>query len=424
MTKFVGIKNNNIYVISDTEFTSIELQTIKLPKELENTSFEELVLKYKFKENKLVNIKGNKKANEMKIAFVGNYNMQCGISTYNENLWPEISKYFNDFKLLIEKNDTNTLSNKFGENKIIECWKRGENLQELVNEIKNYDPDIILLGHEFGLFPNCRHWLSFLTQVSDYRVIITMHSVFPDHYDKTIYEAAMKEIVVHLDKAKESLENNKKIKAKITVIPHGCYPIIDQNKMWDNYKSQHTVVQQGFGFKYKNFETSIRTTALLKTKYPDIFFTALISESPFNKLAHQQYYNELKDLVYNLNLNDNVALVRGFQSDEVINSYLRSNQVALFPYLTVPGHICLGSSGAVRISMAAGLPVITSNIPHFSDIPSIKINNAEEIAQEIDKLFSNNSLIKEQIKKQNQFIENNSWEIVAQKYIEIIENAE
>ena len=107
--------------------------------------------------------------------------------------------------------------------KIIECWKRGEDLQELVNEIKIYDPDIILLGHEFGLFSNCRFWLSFLTQLSDYRLIITMHSIFPNHQDKTIFEAAMSEIVVHLDGAKKALEDNKKIKAKITVIPHGCY---------------------------------------------------------------------------------------------------------------------------------------------------------------------------------------------------------
>ena len=51
----------------------------------------------------------------MKIAFIGNYGMQCGISTYNENLWPEIACYFNNFKLFIEKNQSYTGNlNKFG----------------------------------------------------------------------------------------------------------------------------------------------------------------------------------------------------------------------------------------------------------------------------------------------------------------------
>ena len=62
------------------------------------------------------------------------------------------------------------------------------------------------INHEFGLWPNASYWLSMLTQLSEYRIITTLHSVFPQHYDKTICEAAIPEIIVHSEGAKQALE--------------------------------------------------------------------------------------------------------------------------------------------------------------------------------------------------------------------------
>ena len=72
--------------------------------------------------------------------------------------------------------------------------------------------------------------------------------------------------------------------------------------------------------------------------------------------------------------------------------------------------------------MSKNIPVITSSIPHFSDTPSIKADTPEEIAHELDKLFSDPKLVAAQLKKRNEFIEENSWENTALKYIKIFEN--
>lgn len=55
------------------------------------------------------------------------------------------------------------------------------------------------------------------------------------------------------------------------------------------------------------------------------------------------------------------------------------------------------------------------------DLPTIKAQTAEEIATEIDKLFSNSKLVKEQIQKQLNFLEENSWSKVAEQHIKIFE---
>jgi glycosyltransferase involved in cell wall biosynthesis len=413
MGRFVGIKNNKIVVISDKSFTNKDYLIIPVPKDLESISSESLILNYKIENNKIILKKSNKLASELKVALVANYGSQCGIGTYSKFLFDELTPSLGDYKIFSEEGSEPS-------DKVIPCWKRGESLTKLINEIKKYNPDILLLQHEFGLFPNARYWLSMMNQLSDYRIIVTMHSIFR-HLDKSIVEACIPEIIVHLQDAKSVLID-KGISSKIHVIPHGCFPCVDKTKLWNFYKSNHTLIQFGFLFRYKSYETTIRAVSLLKNKYPDIFLTGLCSESPHAKVEHEIYYNELMELVNSLSLQENVALIRGFQTEKVLNSYLRMNKAAVFPYVGSKEHECFGSSGAAPYTMTKGIPVISSNIHHFKNLPTIKAESPEEIAEKLDQLFTNEKMGLEQIEIQNSYLLENSWTKIAQKYISVFEN--
>jgi glycosyltransferase involved in cell wall biosynthesis len=428
--RYAAIKHNKISSISSQPFHSFneEIKIIEVPDYLSHISSKDLILYGRIKDNQIVHRLIKKPTNKLKIALVSNWKSQCGLSTYIDNLFPEIVKQIGSFKILMEKTDfpiddiyqlgQQTMS----ADQVSACWKRGESLQELVNQIKDYGPDIILINHEWGIFPDPKHWLSFITQLSDFRIITIMHSVFPNHLDKVIVEASMSEIIVHLEQAKKCLLEEKHITAKISVIPHGCYPLQNKAPLWNIYKSNNTFIQVGFGLRYKAFEDSIKATALLKEKYPDVFFTAIFSESNFGKDEHQIYYQELVELINQLGIKDNVGIVRGFQSDNCLDSYFRTNKVAVFPYKSFGEHFVYGASGACRLAMSKGIPVITSLIPHFSDTPSIKADTPKEIAAELDRLFSQPQLRQQQIDKQNQFILDNSWERIAQQYVAVFEN--
>jgi glycosyltransferase involved in cell wall biosynthesis len=262
-----------------------------------------------------------------------------------------------------------------------------------------------------------------MSQLSTARVIVTLHSVF-HHRDKTIVEAAIPEIVVHLQGAKKVLKEEKGVPGEVTVIPHGCYECVSKEKLWNFYKSPFTFLQFGFGFRYKGWQESIRACAILKKKFPNVFFTGIFSESQFNQHEHQIYFDELNVLIDELDLKDNVAIIRGFQSDESLDSYIRTNQVTVFPYVSSVEHEVFGASGAARLAMSKYVPVITSEVNHFADLPTIKANTAEEIADKLELMFTNAAAKKEQVETQLKFVEENSWEKICEKYIALFEKNE
>lgn len=426
MARFAGTKNNTIYIVSDNPFEHSELDVLPIPDEFSHLSLKDLLNDYRVKGGKIVARRPQKPAKELRVALVTNWKMRCGIATYSEFLFTELVKMVGDYKLFVEKNDipTGPLNDIGGqtitEEKVVACWKRGESTHELVKEIKKYDPDVVLIQHEFGLWPNACYWISLMNQLSEYRVIVTMHSVF-HHRDKTICEAAIPEIVVHLPGAKTLLKEEKGIPANVYVIPHGCFPCDSTEKLWNFYKSEKTFLQFGFGFRYKGWELCIKAVNILKKNHPDVFFTGLFSESPYNRGEHQIYYNELMELVAEYGLEENVGIIRGYQSDASLDSYLRTNQVTVFPYVSHPAHEVFGASGAARMAMSKGVAVITTSVNHFSDLPSIKADTPEEIAAALEKVFSDPIAKEAQIVNQNEYLKENTWEKSAQRYISIFE---
>jgi glycosyltransferase involved in cell wall biosynthesis len=422
--KYVAARDGGIFLVSSTPITMTDVEIVEVPADMHELTGTQLITDYRVAHGKLrARWRGQPNKN-LKLAFVGNWKMQCGISTYSESLLPEIAKHVSDFRLFIEKNDRPTGPTTVvghmavSPDHVVQCWKRGEPLGELAKAIKEYDPDVVHIQHEFGIWPNAGYWLSLMNQLSDYRVIVTMHSVF-HHRDKTIVEAAMPEIIVHLEGARHVLKDEKGVPGLVHVIPHGCTPVTDRERLWNFYHSEHTLVQWGFGFPYKFWEESIRTTHVLKRKYPDVFFTGLFSESPFNMPAHQVYYDKLMRMVRELDLVDNIAIIRGYQSDQSLDSYLRTNRVALFPYIAQPGHEVWGASGAARYAMSKLLPVVTTNVNHFSDLPTLKGDTAEELAARIDQMWSNPLAYGKQVERQVEYLNSHSWEQMALQHVKL-----
>lgn len=411
MEVYIGYNKKRIIFVSECETTS-DCSILKYNTEV---PFQTLVENYEIRRGNLME-KNKYTAENLRVAFVSVYGINCGISTYAEALIPTIGSKVKEYKIFAEYAD-----NAPEDPNVIRCWKRGESLIKLADEIHSYSPDIVYLNHEYGIWPVASHWLAFISEMQQYKTYTILHSVY-HHKDKLICEAGLKNIVVHTETAKKVLVEEKKVTGKVEIIPHFCIPCKDSSKYWNLYSTKHTLFQLGFGFRYKGWQTALEVVAKLKEKYPDIFYTGIFSEGAFSKTIHDEYFEELSKKTVDLGIRENVAILRGYQSDEVIDAFLRTNQVAIFPYKLDPEHINYGVSGAARLAMRTGIPTVVSNASLFDDLDSVcsRSGSVDDFVKEITKLFESKEEYELQQERQNEFLIKNSIENIANQYIKLI----
>lgn len=405
---YIAINEKNIIVaISDKPFL-VDDYVIKKTKTIEKKYWKDIV-------GKELQAK-SKKTEDLKVAIVCNWKDTCGISTYSEFLTKAIQKKVKDVKIFSEISEISS-----EEENVSRCWKRGENLKNLIKEIKNYQPDFIIIQHEFGIFPRATYFLQLLQGIENIPYVVTLHSVY-EHLDKSICCAAIKNVIVHSQEAKNVLIQLGS-RNKIFVIPHGCIIIENNSELWNIFQNPYVLIQFGFGFFYKGVDKILEAIHYLKNKdiekWGNIFYCYLCSENPHTNLIHEKYYEFLLEKVEKLSLQDNVVIIRKFQSDEIINNYLRTAKLAIFPYQADPENTVYGASGAVRIAMANGIPTIASSSHQFDDLENIlpRPSNVKELAEEIDRILSDEKYKKNIIDKSQKYIKENTWDIVADKYL-------
>ena len=181
----------------------------------------------------------------------------------------------------------------------------------------------------------------------------------------------------------------------------------------------------GFGFRYKGVELAIDAVDYLvknDPKFKKLTYIYVCSDSVGNQGVHNTYYNQLVDKVQEKNLTNNILIIRGYLSDSMLENYLRTVKLVVFPYVMDGQNVVYGASGAIKIAMSHGNPVIASRSHLFDDIEGVvpRISNAQELASEIDRIFSSSEYRESLVRKNHEYISNNTWETSGQKYARIL----
>lgn len=406
-------KKNVIVALSEHSFTmtgyNIIESDLKEPKE----KWHSLI-------GKKLNSGESKSIKELKVAFICNWNDSCGISTYSGFLADSLRSKVKEFHVFSEEGENRTDDPPY----VTRCWKRGTSLKSLVDKIKDWAPDFIIVQHEFGIFPKAAFFLQFLQGIEDIPYVVTLHSVY-EHLDKAVCTAAIKNIVVHTEEGKQVLKKLGNVN-DIFVVPHGCvqFDPNETTELWNIFQNPYTIVQFGFGFFYKGVDRVLDAIHHLKKydpKFKDIFYCYLCSDNYHTSVVHAQYYDFLIKKIDDLDLHDNAVIIRKFQTEQMIKNYLRTAKIAVFPYVGDPKNMVYGASGAIRVAMACRTPVIASSCHQFDDLEGVvpRPANFAELAKEIDEIFSNDAYKKKILEKTDKYIEENSWDVCAEKYLNI-----
>lgn len=358
---------------------------------------------------------------KIKVAFIGNYGTACGIATYNQFLLSEL-KHHVDLRLFAEYNGDDK-SERLPEDPywVTRCWTRNQHPKsDLIYAVDSWKPDIIHFSHEYGIW----HKAYFFTQLisifkmKGYKVVSTMHSVY-EHMDKLVSESAVPHLIVHTEEGKITLNKKGIEPVRIAVIPHGT-KIFDGTSdnpellpaLWNTWNSNYTIFQPGFLFPYKGHSRLLKAVAQLKEKYPDIHYIIQASENELNKSEHDDLYYKLVLQCQELGIEENVTINRGFVSEDVLLSLIRTVKLCVLPYANHPDHDVRAASGAARMVLPTTTPLIVSGVHLFDDLEGVvpRVRDDFELYQEIDYIFSNyDKCFAEQVSKRKEFLRKTSW---------------
>ena len=364
---------------------------------------------------------------EVKVAFIGNYNADCGISTYNEELIDGILDSSKDdkrkfkFKVFAEYADEAKSSNLSTDPLwVTRCWSRREHPKvRLIKYVLDFAPDIVHISHEYGLFPQAYQFTSLVSLLKSrgIKVIATMHSVY-EHRDKMVSENAPDYIIVHTQEAKDCMIKKGIARDKISVIPHGS-PYFDSingspvllKKLWNTWGSEHTIFQAGFLFEYKGHARMMRVVAKLKEKYPDVHYIIQGSENATHKEEHNRIYEKLVQLAKDLDIEQNVTINRGFVTNEVLLSHIRTVTCCVLPYVSNPAHDVRATSGIARLILATETPLVVSDVHLFDDINDVVPVAAsdDDFQYELEEIFKRRSLALVEKQARVDFLKRTSW---------------
>lgn len=384
----------------------------------------------KFNKKKTI-VKANSFINDKpKIAFISVYNTKCGIATYNAQLIKELNKYV-DIRVFAEYADDSHSENIIGDEPfVIRCWDRDEHPKlKLIKLVDDWKPDLIHFGHEYGFFAKAHFFTSLVSwfKSRNYPVVATMHSIY-EHRDKTVQEANGQIIIAHTTNGKKCLTDKGIDESQICVIPHGSNIFKGTHEapeliepLWNTWYNDHVIFQPGFLFDYKGHLRMLRIIAKLKEKYPDIHYIIQGSENPKNMQEHERLFMKLVNKCAELNIEENVTINRGFVSENVLMSFLRTCKVCVLPYASHPEHDVYSTSGIARIVCGTQIPLVTSTVHLFDDVKlvSFQASTDEEMFNTIDKIFSKPNVQEEYNHARVQFLKETSWASVSKQHIDL-----
>jgi glycosyltransferase involved in cell wall biosynthesis len=431
--RVLGHTGSTISCVMQAEsMESIPVDAVLVPDTLAHVSNKDLIANYYIRGNSI-----QSREDIQNVVMISDYAVNCGIATYTKYLCDELKLLVSSLVILAEdrfEGDTG----EGDEAHVVRCWQRtNADFTRLYTEVEKLNPDLIIIQHEFGLFHKMDSWNCLLSQLSRWRVAVTFHTVLEhrvpdikaqlDYRSRFMAEVCCPEIIVHTPKARETLRA-RGYSGRVHYIPHGCFKPQKLEKLpvtkYDMFTS-YSIFQYGFGGTHKGWEFAVETVELLVEKYPDIIYVGIFNVALSD--TNDSYFRKLLDLVKKKGLEKNIALHRGFQSEDMLCNLIRSCQIAIFPYqVPNPNWCSWGASGAIQLPLSLGIPMILSDFPAFVEFKDRLpiVTNPQEAATEIDHIFSDHEYANKLANSAFTISGERSWDKIAKCYLSITKDTD
>lgn len=379
----------------------------------------------------------------MKIAYISTYPpRECGLATFNQNLVNALSlnsSYNAQKSFIVAMNESDNLD-EHAYPKEVKFVIRQQNQQDYIdaaNFINSSDIDTVIIEHEFGIYGgNSGVFLLSLINRLKKPFITILHTVLkePNFMQQTIIkEIAIKssKIVVMSKKAVLFLTSIYQIpKASIKLIEHGVpdlEPIVNNEvSKSELFKNRKVLFTFGLISRNKGLETMIKALPSIVAEHPDVLYIILGNTHPgVVKHNGEEYRDSLKALAKDLGVENNIAFVNKFVSEEELHRYLTACYIYVTPYLN-EAQI---TSGTLSYAVGAGAAVVSTPYWHAQELLAdnrgrlFDFKNDKQLAEIVNELLSDES--KHQKLKQNayQYGLNLRWPAIGNVYLNVLNDA-
>lgn len=317
----------------------------------------------------------------MKTVYIGTYPpRRCGIGTFTHNLLQAMS---GKDDLTRGKNECfvvamNDFDQEYEYPEEVEFTIRQEyqrDYLEAAEYINLSGADCCILEHEFGIFGgrNGVYILSLLHRIK-MPLVVTLHTVLktPSYDQKEILQRICRtanRVVVMSHQAVDFLQKIYDVpKEKIAYIEHGVPDFkFSRQEAKKEFKLEKHKVLLTFGFvsRNKGIETVIKALPQVVKKHPEVLYIVLGKTHPH--VLHyvgEEYRNYLTKLVRELHLENNVAFIDKFASEQELFKYLYATDIYITPYLN-EAQI---TSGTLSYAVGVGCPVVSTPYWHAVEL--------------------------------------------------------
>lgn len=379
----------------------------------------------------------------MKIAYISTYPpRECGLATFNQNLVNALGlnqSYNADKSFIVALNESDDLKEHAYPNEV-KFIIRQQNQQDYIEAadfINNSDIDTCIIEHEFGIYGgNSGVFLLSLLNKLQKPFITILHTVLkePNFMQQTIIkEIALKssKIVVMSKKAVLFLTSIYQIpKSSIKLIEHGVpdlEPIINNQVSHSNlFKNKKVLFTFGLISRNKGLETVIKALPAVVVNHPDVLYVILGNTHPgVVKHNGEEYRDSLKSLAKDLGVENNIAFVNKFVSEEELHQYLTACYLYITPYLN-EAQI---TSGTLSYAIGAGAAVVSTPYWHAQELLAnnrgklFDFKNDEQLANIINTLLDDETKHQQLKKNAYDYGLNLRWPEIGNIYLKVLKEA-
>ena len=288
---------------------------------------------------------------------------------------------------------------------------------EVNSKVFEFAPDMVNFQWEYGLYDTAS--ITRILNILRKKGIctsITLHG-WSDYDTKNKIVETMFDRYIVLNEGFKKHLIKRGITKPIHVIPLGMhsYELSDEDRMFARdilgiHQNEPVVGAFGFLETYKNFRTIMEALAEIK-----MGMLLLCSYSKDNNSAA-----DLQQLASRLGVK--YIRLAGYMSINSVVKVLNACDAIVYPYVDV---FTYSSSAALRTGINSLSPVIANDITFFDDVPDVaekgpvyKVKNS--LGEAIKTVLMDKTLRRSLIENAQTYIKINSWDTIADKYLQVV----